>query len=166
MKKKATFGGLAAVAMVAVTFGLVSSPAADHCSKEHRVGLYTLAEEGGFKTLATAVKAAGLDETLNTGGPFTVFAPTDEAFAKLPEGTLESLLKDPEALKNVLLYHVVEGEVLAKDVVELESAKMLNGESVKITVDDGVMVNSAKVTKTDVLARNGVVHVIDTVLVP
>ena len=99
--------------------------------------------------------------------PFTVFAPTDEAFAKLPKGTLESLLKDKEALKKILLYHVVSGKVMASDVVKLKSAKTLEGEDVKIKINDGnVMINNSKVTTADVEASNGVIHVIDTVLIP
>ena len=106
-------------------------------------------------------------ETLQSDGPFTVFAPTDEAFAKLPEGTVEALLADPDQLRAILLYHVVPGKVMAADVVKLSEAKTLNGQSVAITVDHGtVMVNSATVTQTDVEASNGVIHVIDTVLLP
>ena len=106
-------------------------------------------------------------EELQKEGPFTVFAPTDEAFSKLPEGTLENLLKDTEALKKVLLYHVVSGKVMASDVVNLQSATTLEGNDVKIkTVDGNVMINNAKVIKADVGASNGVIHVIDTVLIP
>lgn len=122
-----------------------------------------------FETLVAAVKAAGLVETLQGKGPFTVFAPTDEAFAKLPEGTLESLLKpeNKEKLVSILTYHVVPGKVMAKDVVGLDSAKTVNGKEVAIQVEgDTVMVGKAKVVKTDVNATNGVIHVIDTVLLP
>jgi uncharacterized surface protein with fasciclin (FAS1) repeats len=129
----------------------------------------TAVAAGSFKTLATALTAAGLVDTLKGPGPFTVFAPTDEAFAKLPAGTLESLLK-PEnkgKLAGILTYHVVSGKVMAADVVKLTSAKTVNGQSVKITVDGGtVKVNDANVVKTDVAASNGVIHVIDTVLLP
>lgn len=128
--------------------------------------IFGLANKSGLHTLAYAIEAVGLNKTLNTDGPFTVFAPTDEAFAALPEGTLESLLQDPEALTNILLYHVVSGEVLAADVVNLTEATMLNGGTVSISVDDGVMVNDANVIATDILAKNGVVHVIDKVLIP
>jgi len=128
--------------------------------------IFPLAEEAGFTTLTAAVKAAGLAETLTEKGPFTVFAPTDEAFAKLPEGTVEALLADPESLKNVLLYHVVSGTVMAEDVVALESAEALNGAKLAINTQDGVMINSSNVIKTDISASNGVVHVIDTVLIP
>jgi len=121
---------------------------------------------GTFNTLLTAAKAAGLAETLATGGPFTVFAPTDEAFAKLPEGTVEGLLKDTEKLKAVLLYHVVSGTVMAKDVAGIRSAKTLQGGEVKVTTANGVMINNARVVTADVGASNGVIHVIDTVLLP
>lgn len=124
-------------------------------------------EAGSFKTLATALTEAGLVETLKGDGPFTVFAPTDEAFAKLPKGTLEGLLKDKEALKNVLLYHVVSGNVSSKDVVKLDKAKTLNGKDVMIKVKDGkVHINKSLVTTADVKASNSVIHIIDTVLIP
>ncbi len=121
-----------------------------------------------FKTLVAAVKAAGLVETLQGKGPFTVFAPTDEAFAKLPAGTVEDLLKpeNKEKLVAILKYHVVPGRVLAADVKTME-AKTAQGQSVKLKVsDEGVMVDNAKVIKTDLLAENGVIHVIDTVILP
>jgi transforming growth factor-beta-induced protein len=124
---------------------------------------------GNFKTLVAAVKAAGLAETLKGPGPFTVFAPTDEAFAKLPAGTLEALLK-PEnkaRLQSILLYHVVPGKVMSQEVVKLDSAKTAEGRSLAIkTMDGGVMVNNARVTKTDIETSNGVIHVIDTVILP
>jgi len=131
-----------------------------------RPAILPLAEEAGFTTLVAAVKAAGLEDALTTGGPFTVFAPTDEAFAKLPEGTLQGLLDQPEKLKKVLLYHVVSGTVMAADVTKLKSAETLEGQAVAIGTKDGVTVGGAKVIKTDIEARNGVVHVIDTVLIP
>ena len=122
---------------------------------------------GQFKTLAKALTAAELIETLKGKGPFTVFAPTDEAFAKLPAGALEALLKDKAKLTAVLTYHVVAGKVLAKDVLKLSSAKTVQGGEVKITAKDGkVMVDSAQVVKTDIEASNGVIHVIDSVLMP
>jgi uncharacterized surface protein with fasciclin (FAS1) repeats len=122
---------------------------------------------GSFNTLVAAVKAAGLVETLQSDGPFTVFAPTDEAFAKLPAGTVESLLANPDKLKQILLYHVVPGKVTASDVVKLNSAKTAEGTDVAIAVDGGtVMVNNASVVKADVMASNGVIHVIDTVILP
>jgi uncharacterized surface protein with fasciclin (FAS1) repeats len=121
-----------------------------------------------FSTLVAAVKAAGLVETLSGEGPFTVFAPTNEAFAKLPEGKVSSLLADIPALKNILTYHVVSGKVMASDVVGLKSAATVQGTEVNINVVDGsVKLNdSATVTATDIEASNGVVHVIDTVLIP
>ena len=129
----------------------------------------TAVAAGSFKTLTTALKAAGLVETLKGPGPFTVFAPTDEAFAKLPAGTLESLLKPENKAKlaGILTYHVVAGKVMAADVVKLTSAKTVNGQSVKIAVDGGkVKVDGANVVKTDIGASNGVIHVIDAVLLP
>lgn len=121
-----------------------------------------------FNTLVAAVQAAGLAETLSGEGPFTVFAPTDEAFAALPEGTLESLLEDPEALAEILTYHVVAGKVLAADVVGLDSATSVQGGDIAIeVVDGGVVLNgSSNVVATDVEASNGVVHVIDAVILP
>lgn len=122
-----------------------------------------------FKTLVAAVKAAGLAETLSGEGPFTVFAPTDEAFAKLPKGTLEELLKpeNKQKLVGILTYHVVSGKVMAKDVVKLDKAKTVQGSNVKIKVKDGtVMIDKAKVAKADIPCKNGVIHVIDTVILP
>ncbi len=123
---------------------------------------------GQFNTLVAAVQAAGLEDTLRSKGPFTVFAPTDAAFEKLPEGTVEALLADKATLQNILLYHVVAGKRLkAKKVVERERLKMAQGQKVQITVnDEGVFINDAKIIVTDVLASNGVIHVIDTVLIP
>jgi uncharacterized surface protein with fasciclin (FAS1) repeats len=125
-------------------------------------------EAGSFTTLLTAIEAAGLTETLMGDGPFTVFAPTDEAFAAVDEETLNGLLADPEALAQVLLYHVVEGAVPASDVVTLESATTAQGSDVEIVVDgDTVTLNgSANVVQTDIEASNGIIHVIDAVLLP
>jgi len=123
--------------------------------------------DGRFQTLVAAVQAAGLAETLSGEGPFTVFAPTDDAFAKLPEGTVEALLADIPTLTDILLYHVLSGEVLAEEVISLNSAKALNEKFVEIEVMDGmVYVNDAQVIITDIQADNGVIHVIDTVLLP
>ena len=124
---------------------------------------------GKFNTLVAAVKAAGLVDTLKGTGPFTVFAPTDAAFAKLPPGTLDMLLKpeNKEKLQAILTYHVVPGKVMAKDVAKLNSAKTVEGREVAIkTMNGKVMVNNAQVTKTDIAADNGVIHVIDTVILP
>ncbi len=126
----------------------------------------TAVAAGSFNTLVQAVQAAGLEETLRGEGPFTVFAPTDEAFDALPEGTLESLLEDEEALANVLTYHVVAGEYLAEDVVSMDSAQTVQGDMIMFDTTGGVMVNDANVVQTDIQATNGVIHVIDTVLIP
>jgi uncharacterized surface protein with fasciclin (FAS1) repeats len=126
----------------------------------------TAVAAGSFKTLAKALTEAGLVETLKGKGPFTVFAPTDEAFAKLPKETLEAVLKDKKKLTAILTYHVVSGKVMAADVVKLKSAKTVNGKEVKIDSTDGVKVNGAKVVKADIETSNGVIHVIDTVLIP
>lgn len=121
---------------------------------------------GNFKTLVAAVTAAGLADTLSGAGPFTVFAPTDEAFAKLPAGTVDGLLKDIPTLTKILTYHVVSGKVMAADVVKLHSAKTLQGGEVKIDATSGVKINDATVISADVAASNGVIHAIDTVLMP
>jgi PKD repeat protein len=127
-----------------------------------------LVADGRFKTLVAAVQAAKLDGTLSGAGPFTVFAPTDAAFAKLPAGTVDNLLKDPEGqLKQILLYHVASGSVKAADVVKISSVKTVQGGSAAVTVTkDGVMVDGAKVTQTDIIGSNGVIHVIDAVMIP
>ena len=129
----------------------------------------TAVAAGSFKTLVAAVQAAGLVETLKGEGPFTVLAPTDEAFAKLPKGTVESLLKPENKAKlvAVLTYHVIPGKAMAKDVVKLTEAKTVQGSSVKVTVKDGaVKVDGANVVKTDIETSNGVIHVIDAVILP
>ena len=127
----------------------------------------TAAAAGNFTTLVAAVKAAGLVDTLKSAGPFTVFAPTDAAFAKLPAGTVDALLKDPAKLKDILLYHVVSGKVMAADVMKMKTAKTVEGGSVKISVKGGkVMVDNATVIKADIMCDNGVIHVIDTVIMP
>ena len=127
------------------------------------------ASAGSFNTLVAAVKAAGLVDTLKGDGPFTVFAPTDEAFAKLPGGTVENLLKpeNKDKLTAVLTYHVVQGRVTAGEVVNLTSAKTVNGRALRIDTKDGkVMVDNARVTAADIMASNGVIHVIDSVVLP
>ncbi len=129
----------------------------------------TAVAAGSFKTLAAALTAAGLVDTLKGPGPFTVFAPTDEAFAKLPKGTVEDLLKpeNKKKLTDILTYHVVPGKVMAADVVKVKEAKTVQGKAVKVTVVEGkVMIDAANVVKTDIAASNGVIHVIDTVLLP
>jgi uncharacterized surface protein with fasciclin (FAS1) repeats len=161
--KKQMIWVLAIVTSFAVGLGLSygASPAKDIVD--------TAVGAGSFNTLVAAVKAAGLVDTLKGKGPFTVFAPTDDAFKKLPPGTLDDLLKpeNKEKLKGILTYHVVSGKVMAKDVVKINSAKTVNGQSLTIAVKDkDVMVNNAKVTKTDIECSNGVIHVIDTVVLP
>lgn len=129
----------------------------------------TAVAAGSFKTLAAALQAAGLVDTLKGKGPFTVFAPTDDAFAKLPAGTVEDLLKpeNKDKLVAILTYHVVPGKVLAAQVVKMTSAKTVNGQTLAISVNDGtVTVDNARVIKTDILCTNGVIHVIDSVLLP
>jgi uncharacterized surface protein with fasciclin (FAS1) repeats len=127
----------------------------------------TAVNAGTFKTLVKAVKAAGLPDTLSGKGPFTVFAPSDEAFAKLPEGTIESLITDTEKLKSILTYHVVSGRHMAADVVKKTSIKTVQGGDLKISNRNGdVMINDAKVIATDIETDNGIIHVIDTVVLP
>ncbi len=131
----------------------------------------TAVEAGSFETLVKAVQAAGLVDTLSGKGPFTVFAPTDDAFAKLPAGTVEGLLKDKEKLTSILTYHVVPGKVMSSDVVKLKSAKTVQGQEIKIDaakwhLHRNVKVNGANVVKTDIECTNGVIHVIDKVILP
>ncbi len=165
MNLKSKIASLMLVGAMAVGITVFSMGAADHHEKKDIVD--TAVAAGSFKTLAAALQAAGLVETLKGKGPFTVFAPTDEAFAKLPAGTVEALLKDKEKLTQILLYHVVAGNVMAKDVVKLKSAKTVQGSSVKINVSGGkVMVDNANVIKTDIATSNGVIHVIDSVILP
>ncbi len=126
----------------------------------------TAVAAGSFKTLVTAVQVAGLVDTLSGAGPFTVFAPTDEAFAKIPKETLDAVLADKAKLTAILTYHVVAGKVMASDVMGLTSAKTVQGGEVKIDTSDGVMINDAKVVQADIECSNGVIHVIDSVLMP
>lgn len=131
------------------------------------LSLYTVSRLAGLPTLTTAVKAAGLKSTLMYKGPFTLFGPTEEAFGALPSGTVEALLNDPETLRGILLYHVTPGVVKAADVVNLTGATMANGQTVTITVENGmVKINDATVLFVDIAARNGVLHIIDGVLIP
>lgn len=125
----------------------------------------TAVKAGNFKTLVAAVQAAGLVDTLKGPGPFTVFAPTDEAFAKIPKATLDGLLADKAALAKVLTYHVVAGKVMAKDV-KAGKVKTVQGQELTVSTNMGVMVDQSKVIATDVVASNGVIHAIDTVLMP
>jgi uncharacterized surface protein with fasciclin (FAS1) repeats len=154
---------IAALAVVGLTVGAMSVRAANKDIVD------TAVAAGQFGTLAAALDAAGLVETLKGPGPFTVFAPTDEAFAKLPAGTIESLLKpeNKDQLIAILTYHVVPGAVTAADVVKLDQAKTVNGKMLKVRANGvGVMINDAKVTATDIAASNGVIHVIDSVVLP
>jgi uncharacterized surface protein with fasciclin (FAS1) repeats len=145
------------LALTALSFAALSVQAKDIVD--------TAVANGNFKTLATALQAAGLVETLKGKGPFTVFAPTDAAFAKIPKADLDALLKDKAKLTAVLTYHVVPGKVMAKDV-KAGKVKTVQGSELTITTTGGVMVDNAKVTATDVAADNGVIHVIDTVVIP
>jgi uncharacterized surface protein with fasciclin (FAS1) repeats len=152
-------------AALALGVGAAATPA----SAETRDVVDTAVQAGSFKTLAKALDAAGLIGTLKGAGPFTVFAPTDEAFAKLPAGTLESLLapENRAKLQRILTYHVVPGRVMAADVVKVPSAKAVSGDTLPIAAaSDGVKVGGARVMKTDIAASNGVIHVIDAVLIP
>lgn len=126
----------------------------------------TAVAAGSFNTLVTAVKAAGLVDALSGPGPLTVFAPTDDAFAKIPKADLDAILANKDKLTAILTYHVVKGKVMAADVVKLSKAKTLQGSEVTIDVSDGVKVDGAKVVKTDIETSNGVIHVIDSVIVP
>lgn len=167
MKKKLT-SLLAMAALVAGIAVVVNSPVARADSHSKDI-VDTAVAAGSFNTLAAALGAAGLVDTLKGAGPFTVFAPTDDAFAKLPEGTVETLLKpeNKEKLTAILTYHVVSGKVMASDVVNLNTAKTVNGKEAKISVADGkVMIDNAHVIKTDIAASNGVIHVIDSVILP
>lgn len=139
----------------------------DHGMKNEKNIVETAMAAGQFDTLVTAVKEAGLVETLSGEGPFTVFAPTDEAFAQIPSEDLNALLADKQALTNVLTYHVVAGKVMAADVVNLSEAETVQGSTVDISVEDGtVMIDGARVVTTDIETSNGVIHVIDAVIMP
>jgi uncharacterized surface protein with fasciclin (FAS1) repeats len=158
-----------AASLLIILAGLFSahSFAAHHGDKEAKKDIVdTAVAAGSFNTLATALTEAGLIETLKGEGPFTVFAPTDDAFAKLPADQLKAILADKELLTSILTYHVVAGKVMAADVVKLESATSLQGSQLAISTTDGVKINDANVTETDIKTSNGVIHIIDTVLVP
>jgi uncharacterized surface protein with fasciclin (FAS1) repeats len=155
------------VLSAALMVGVVLSGAAGSRAQGMQDIVDTAVAAGSFKTLVKAVQEAGLAQTLKGPGPFTVFAPTDEAFAKLPAGTLDALLKDKQKLTAVLTYHVVAGRVLAADVMKIKSAKTVNGQEIAISMKDGaVMIDNAKVIRTDILTSNGVIHVIDSVILP
>jgi uncharacterized surface protein with fasciclin (FAS1) repeats len=152
--------------ILAAAVALAVSPIAVQASHHEKDIVDTAVAAGSFKTLATALRAAGLIETLKGEGPFTVFAPTDEAFAKIPQADLQALLADKAKLTKVLTYHVVAGKVTAADVAKLSSAKTVEGQSVSIDTSDGVRIDGANVIKADVMASNGVIHVIDSVILP
>jgi uncharacterized surface protein with fasciclin (FAS1) repeats len=162
--------GIRSILFVALAAFAVGANADHHKEKAMTSDIVdTAVAAGQFETLAAALTAAGLVDTLKGDGPFTVFAPTDAAFAKLPEGTVESLLKpeNRDQLIAILTYHVVPGKVAAKDVVSLKSARTVNGEEVSIAVTGGnVQIDSANVTATDIEASNGIIHVIDAVILP
>ena len=154
------------IAMLAATIALATARSALASDKDI---VDTAVEAGQFKTLAAALEAAGLVATLKGAGPFTVFAPTDEAFAKLPAGTVENLLKpeNKQQLTEILTYHVVAGKVMAADVAGIDEAKSVNGKMIDVQVNgSAVKVNDASVTAVDIAASNGVIHVIDTVIMP
>jgi len=155
-------------ALIIATFAALTMISNTLTASEEKTIVGVAASAGQFNTLVAAVKAAGLVDTLNGKGPFTVFAPTDEAFAKLPAGTVEDLLKpeNKEKLTAILTYHVVSGKVMAEDV-KTSTVKTVNGKDIIIKVNNGkVTIGAANVMKTDILASNGVIHVIDTVLIP
>ena len=162
-----TIGLLVVAAVAAAALGASASGSSASRSDADQNIVQTAIAAGQFNTLASLLTKAGLVDTLSTGGPFTVFAPTDAAFAKVPKATLDALAENPAQLKSVLLYHVVPDRVAAADVVKLTSAKTLEGRSVAIkAVDGSVYIDKAKVTTPDVTASNGVIHVIDSVLIP
>jgi uncharacterized surface protein with fasciclin (FAS1) repeats len=167
---KPTLYALAAFAALVTLPTLASAQKPNHKEKAPMKNIVQVAAEAGsFNTLVAAVKAAGLAETLQGTGPFTVFAPTDAAFAKLPAGTVDALLADKQKLASILTYHVVSGKVMAADIVEAHGATptTVNGQPVDIVVRDGkVFVNGAQVVMADIVATNGVIHVIDAVLLP
>ncbi len=158
--------------ILGVILALAATPAlAGSCGSQATTASNNIVETavsaGSFNTLVAAVQAADLAEVLAGDGPYTVFAPTDEAFAKLPAGTVEALIANPDKLREILLYHVVAGKVSASQVVSLSSATTVQGSDVSIRVADGsVMINDALVTATDIETSNGVIHVIDTVILP
>ncbi len=153
------------IAAALVSAAIVAAPGS--AAAQGKDIVETAVAAGSFKTLAVALEKTNLIATLKGTGPFTVFAPTDEAFAKLPAGTLDNLLANPDKLKAILLYHVVSGEVTAAQASKLTSAKTVNGADIKImAMNNGVMINQAHVVTADVKASNGVIHVLDAVILP
>ncbi len=163
--KSVTFPRVVAILVVSSVFLTAGISMAGHHEKKADI-VDTAVAAGSFTTLVAAAKAAGLVDTLKGDGPLTVFAPTDEAFAKLPEGTVESLLKDKEKLAAILTYHVVAGDLRSGDVVARTSLETVQGSTLAVATDDGVTIGGAGLVKADVVASNGVIHVIDTVLIP
>jgi uncharacterized surface protein with fasciclin (FAS1) repeats len=156
-----------ALAANSVTFAYQYDEIAAYADEKEQTDIVdTAVAAGSFNTLVVALKSAGLVDTLKGDGPFTVFAPTDEAFAKIPAEDLNALLSDKEALTKILTYHVISGKVMSPDVVNLNSATSVQGQPIAISTEKGVMVDNAKVIKTDIVASNGVIHVIDTVIIP
>lgn len=169
MKLKSKFAISNLTAVLAAVLIFAANASAMHHKKAEADIVDTAVAAGSFNTLVAAVQAADLVDTLKSEGPFTVFAPTDDAFAKLPEGTVESLLlpENKEKLVAILTYHVVPGKVMAADVVSLSSAPTVNGSDLAVRVEDGmVYINDSKVIKTDIVTSNGVIHVVDTVILP
>ena len=170
MKKVSVYVAALMLSSVVAPAAILSYPQAVMAEETAKKDIVdTAVAAGSFKTLTAALKAAGLVDTLKGTGPFTVFAPTDDAFAKLPAGTVDDLLKpeNKEKLVAILTYHVVPAKAMAKDVAGMSSAKTVNGKELKLKVEDGkVMVNGATVTKADIETSNGEIHVIDTVLLP
>jgi uncharacterized surface protein with fasciclin (FAS1) repeats len=164
MRTRLFIGLLAGALILGVSFLPMSGVTAVGSEKNI---VETAVGAGNFNTLVTAVKAAGLVETLSGPGPFTVFAPTDDAFGKLPDGTVEGLLKDKTKLSAVLTYHVISGKYLAADVVKMNSLKSVQGQNITISLKDGAaMTDNAKIIQTDIICSNGVIHVIDSVILP
>ena len=158
---------IASVFVMGLAFAVAPVSASGAASKPASKDIVdTAVAAGSFKTLVQAVQAAGLVDVLKGDGPFTVFAPTDEAFAKLPAGTLEGLLKDKAKLTAILTYHVVPGKQMASDVVSASELKTVQGQALKVFASDGVKIDDANVVKTDILCSNGVIHVIDSVVIP
>ena len=170
MKKVSVYVAALMLSSVVAPAAILSYPQAVMAEETAKKDIVdTAVAAGSFKTLTAALKAAGLVDTLKGTGPFTVFAPTDDAFAKLPAGTVDDLLKpeNKEKLVAILTYHVVPAKAMAKDVAGMSSAKTVNGKELKLKVEGGkVLVNGATVTKADIETSNGVIHVIDTVLMP
>ena len=154
------------LALIAILTIAVAAPSIAGHHEEKADIVDTAVAAGSFETLVAAVQAAGLVDTLKSDGPFTVFAPNDEAFAKLPEGTVEALLQDKEKLTQILTYHVVPGKLMAADVVSADSLETAQGGSLSIDTSDGARIGNANIVATDIATSNGVIHVIDTVLLP